>query len=155
MKSMETRSRVHCRRGSSVVEFALTFTFIFPLFAGTFEFGYAFYQYNKLVNAVRAGARYASVETYDSATSTPSTTYAARVENMVVYGNPDPPAGAAPVVPNLSPQNVNVIVTFVQSVPRYVQVQITGYRLDAAFGFIRLNLPACTFPYAGRYAPPV
>lgn len=152
---MQRQSKAFSRRGSSAVEFALTFTFIFPLFAGTFEFGYAFYQYNKLVNAVRAGARYASVETYDSATSTPSANYAANVKNMVVYGNPNPPAGAVPLVPNLSPQNVNVVVTFAQSVPRYVTVQITGYRLDAAFGVIRLNLPTCTFPYAGRYAPPV
>jgi hypothetical protein len=143
------------RRGNSVIEFALTFTFLFPLFAGTFQFGYAMFQYNKLVNAVRAGARYASVETYDSATSTPSTQFVSQVKNVVIYGDPNPPSGAFPVVPGLTSDNVEVVVTFVRSVPDSITVRLRDYRLDAAFGAIRLNLPRATFSYAGRYAPPV
>jgi hypothetical protein len=152
---MRARDRFRSRRGNSVIEFALTFTFLFPLFAGTFQFGYAFFQYNKLLNAVRAGARYASLETYDSASSTPSAQFARRVKNVVVYGDPDPPANAAPVAPNLRPENVDLIVTFARSVPDAVTVRLKNYRLDAAFGIITLNLPAVTFEYAGRYAPPV
>ncbi len=145
----------HSRRGNSVIEFALTFTFLFPLFAGTFQFGYAMFQYNKLVNAVRSGARYASVETYDSANSTPSTQFATRVKNVVVYGDPDPAPDAPPVVPGLTPQQVEVVVTFVRSVPDSITVRLRDFRLDAAFGVIRLNLPTATFSYAGRFAPPV
>ena len=40
-----------------MVEFALSATILMLIFLGTFQFGYAFYQYNTLANAVRGAAR--------------------------------------------------------------------------------------------------
>ena len=48
-------------RGSAMVEFALSATLIVSFFAGVFQFGYSFYAYNALEEAVRGGARYASL----------------------------------------------------------------------------------------------
>ena len=66
-----------------MIEFALSFFLIFGFFAGTFQFGYMFYAYNTLVNAVRDGARYASLKPYDSASATPSSGFQTAVQNQV------------------------------------------------------------------------
>ncbi len=59
-------------RGNAMIEFALSFGLLFAVFSGVFQFGYALYVYNSLESAVRAGARYASQRTYDSATAPPT-----------------------------------------------------------------------------------
>jgi Flp pilus assembly protein TadG len=94
------------QRGSALVEFALTFVVLFGVFSGSFEFGYAFYAYNTLVNATREGARYASLKPYDSASSTPSAALQSAVQNMVAYGNPA--GGATPILRGLAPSNVQL-----------------------------------------------
>ena len=65
------RSRRSNQRGNTLVEFALSFSLLVPVFLGVYEFGYAFYVYNEMQTAVRSGARYASRRVYDSATSYP------------------------------------------------------------------------------------
>jgi len=75
------------RKGTAMLEFALGTLILVPVFAGTFQFGYTFFVYNNLDTAVRGGARYASLRSYDSATSTPSSAFSTAVKNMVVYGN--------------------------------------------------------------------
>jgi len=140
------------RRGSAMIEFALSFAFLFTVFTGVFQFGYAFYQYNSLENAVRGGARYASLRVYDSSTSTPSAAYLTAVRNMVLYGNPT--GGAVPITPGLTTQNVSVTVTFERNVPRLVTVAVTNYQIDAVFTTLSLNnKPKVSFPFLGRYAP--
>jgi Flp pilus assembly protein TadG len=140
------------RRGSAVIEFALSFAFLFSVFTGVFQFGYAFYQYNYLENAVRGGARYASLRVYDSSTSTPSEAYLTAVRNMVLYGNPT--AGAQPVTPGLTADKVSITVTFERNVPRLVTVAIVNYQIDAVFTTLSLNnKPKVSFPFLGRYAP--
>ena len=52
-----TRERRTRQRGNALVEFALAFGFLFPVITGTFQFGYAFFVYNELQNAVRAGGQ--------------------------------------------------------------------------------------------------
>src|SRR6266550_48725 len=95
-----------CRRGNAMLEFALAAGILFPAFVGTFQFGYTFYIYNNLDTAVRGGARYASMQSYDSASSTPSTAFATAVKNVVVYGNS---AGTGdPIAPGLAVGNVSV-----------------------------------------------
>jgi len=141
-------------RGNVTIEFALSFAFLFAVFTGVFRFGYAFYQYNHLENAVRGGARYASVRTYDSATSTPSAAYLTAVRNMVRYGNPA--GGATPIAPGLTADKVSVTVTMDRNVPHRVTVAIVNYQIDAVFtSFTLNNKPKVSFRYLGRFAPPI
>jgi len=143
------------QRGSVFIEFALSFLVLFSVFTGAFEFGYAFYAYNTLVNAVREGARYASLKPYDSASSTPSTAFNSAVQNMVVYANPTPPNGAMPILRGLSTSNVNLTVLANGSAPTQMTVSISNFALDAVFGTVTLNgNPSVAFPYLGIPTPP-
>ncbi len=139
-------------RGSAMVEFALAFTLLFPVLTGAFQFGYAFYVYNEMQTAVRAGARYASWRTYDSDTATPSAGYLDAVRNVVVYGNPA--GGTQPVTPGLTPANVTVTVTFELGVPRHVTVAVDSYTTNAVFRTFEFReKPKVTVPYSGRWDP--
>lgn len=135
-----------------MIEFAIGAGVLTSIFAGTFQFGYTFYQYNLLKNAVSDGARYACLRTYDSSTSTPSAAFQQAVQNMVVYG--DPAGGASPVAPNLSTSNVNLNVTFSNGVPTAMTVSITSYTIGAVFGTTTLtNKPSVTYAYQGIFSP--
>lgn len=142
------------QRGNSLVEFALSITMIVLLFSGAFQFGFTFHVYNQLEGAVRSGARYGSVSTYDGASSTPSSTFSTAVKNMVVYGKPVLSGGETPIVNGLTTNHVNVTPIFVNNVPHSIQVSITGYTVSALFATYTLtNKPYATFPYLGVYAP--
>jgi Flp pilus assembly protein TadG len=142
------------RNGSVLVEFTLSATFLVALFLGVWEFGYSFYIYSELEQSVRAGARYASLRTYNSANSTPTADFLTAVQNVVVYGDPAPPAGATPVAPGLTTSNVSLTVTFT-SVPTTMNVAITGYTLPTYFGNQTLTgKPTTSFPFVGVFGPP-
>jgi len=144
---------VRSQRGNTIIEFVFSMGLLLAVSVGVFQFGYAFYVYNLLENAVRAGARYASLRTYDSATATPSDSYLAGVRNVVVYG--DPAGGQRPVAPGLTPAAVAVSVRMQDGTPREVRVAIDSYRLDAGVAAFTLKgKPYATFPYVGRFAPP-
>lgn len=157
VKSGLRRSRGE--RGDALIEFALSFFLVFAVFAGIFQFAYSFYAYNTLVNAVREGARYASLKPYDSTTTTPTSAFLSAVQNMVVYGDPNPAQGAKPVVPGLQPSNVALTVTGggtgTLTAPTQMTVSITGFTVDAVFGTWNLTgKPNATFPYMGILTPP-
>lgn len=140
------------KRGSTLVEFALSFVLLFTLFAGVFQFGYAYYVYNTLEGAVRGAARYASVRTYDSSTSTPSAAFLDAVRNMVVYGSPS--GGDQAIAAGLTPQQVTVSVAMDRNVPVLVTVGVTGYTIDSVVrSFTLVNKPRAAFPFMGRFAP--
>lgn len=140
------------QRGNSMVEFALSFGLLFPVFTGVFQFGYVYYLYNNLETAVRAGARYGSLRVYDSATSTPSATFQTAVKNMVIYGSPA--GGGQPVVAGLTPEKVTVTVAMERNVPRRLSVAVANFQINTVFRSIFLNgKPKATFPYMGRFAP--
>ena len=139
-------------RGNALIEFALSFGFLFSVFAGIFQFGYAYFVYNEVESAVRAGARYASLRVYDSATSTPSAAYLTAVKGMVVYG--DPAGGGQPVAPGLTTANVSVAVSMDRNVPKLVTVSIVNFPINAVVKTIQLNnKPKLAMPYMGRFAP--
>ena len=141
------------QRGSVLIEFTLSATVLTLLFLGAWQFGYAFYVYAELDQAVRAGARYASLRTYDSATSLPTDAFLAAVQNEVVYG--DPAGGATPIVPNLTTGNVSLSVAFTNSAPTSVAVAITNFPISALFTNITLiNKPTSQFAYQGVFGPP-
>ena len=135
-----------------MIEFALATGILVPAFIGTFQFGYTFHIYNNLNSAIRGGARYASMQSYDSGTSTPSTAFSTAVANMVVYGNS---AGTGnPVAPGLTIANVQVLPTMKGAIPSSITVQITGYTVDAVFRtFVFNGKPRTTFAYTGTAAP--
>ena len=54
------------RRGSAVVEWAITSLVMVPLLLATLQAGYTFYVYNLLSSQVRDGVRYASRRTFSA-----------------------------------------------------------------------------------------
>ncbi|MEO8052872.1 MAG: TadE family protein, partial [Acidobacteriota bacterium] len=76
--------RFGSRAGSSMIEFALGSGILMAVFTSTFQYGFIFYQYNAIVNAVNNGAHYGAVQIYDSNGPTPSTAFSTAVKNMVV-----------------------------------------------------------------------
>ena len=140
------------QRGNTMVEFALSFSILVPVFLGVYEFGYAFYVYNEMQTAVRSGARYASRRVYDSATTTPSEAYINAVRNTVVYG--DPSGGTVPIAPGLNTEDVAITVTFDTGVPRNVTVGIVDFDTDAVVNVLEFSTkPSITIPYVGRFDP--
>ena len=144
--------RTGARRGNAMLEFALAASLLLPAFVGTFQFGYTFYMYNKLDSAVRGGARYASMRSYDSSTSTPSEAFSTAVKNMVIYGNS---AGTgAPIAAGLAASNVEILPTMSGAIPRSITVQAKDYQVDAVFAkFTFTGKPSTTFSYTGTPAP--
>ena len=146
------RHRTQRRRGNALIEFALAFSLAFLLMAGTFQFGYAFFVYNQLQNAVRSGARYAALRSYDSSTATPSAAFLTAVQNMTVYGAPE--GGSKPVVSGLSPDAVGVQVTFSDGVPSVMRVAVNSFETSVVVATMRwTGKPASSFRYQGRFAP--
>ena len=142
--------------GSVMIEFTLSLLVLSPLFLGAWAFGYTFFQYTQLENAVRNGARYASSQNYDSADTTPSSAFLTAVQKMTVYGDPNADTTTAtPVVSGLTTSNVSLTVTFANSAPSAMTVQITGFRVNSYIGKVTLNgKPYVWFPYVGYWTPP-
>jgi hypothetical protein len=142
------------RRGNAVLEFAIAFGLLLTIFAGVWQFGYAFYVYNQLESAVRGAARYGSVAVYDGG-AWGGATFQTRVKNMVVYGRTDPGQNDRPLFPGLSTSNVRVTPTFNGIVPTRIQVDIVDYTIDTFFvEFPLRGKPRCTFDYMGRFIVP-
>jgi Flp pilus assembly protein TadG len=135
-------------RGSALVELSLCLPVLVALFLGGWQFGYSYFIYGSLEQAVRAGARYAAKATYTSTTSTPTAQFQTAVQNMVVYGDPTG-TSTQPVAPGLTTSNVSLAVTYPVGVnaPTGFTVAIVNYRMPAAFGNIALNnKPMAWFP---------
>ena len=148
------------RTGSAMVELALGSTILVTVFTSAFQYGYIFYQYNVLENAVANGAHYAVLRPYDAQCSTVSTSYGNAVKNMVVYGDPTGTT-TTPVVKNLATSNVTVTVSPTQAAcptvtwtPSTVNVKITGFTIDGIFGsYTANNKPSVTYAYQGIFSP--
>jgi Flp pilus assembly protein TadG len=138
-----------------MLELAVSAGVMVSCLAGTFQFGYTFYVYNQLVTAVGNGARYAAQRTYRAATERDVERGSAAIRNMVVYADPEPASGAAPVVPQLKPEQVEVQwVKSGDGKPVAVDVAIRNYSVNAVFHeFTFDKRPSVEFPYVGRYAP--
>ena len=149
------RDRARQQRGHAMIELAFSAAVMMSCLAGTVQFGYTFYAYNQLVSAVGNGGRYAATRTYRAATPEDVEKGRAAIRNMVVFGDPNPDPGAAPVLPNLTPAEVQVKWTLDPSgAPDAVDVAIAGHTVNAIFGTMKLDgRPAVEFPYVGRYAP--
>lgn len=122
---------------SALIEFAGSLLLISTTFTGVFQLGYELHSYNRLVNAVREGARYASIQPMGQPLGQP-----AAVRRMVVYGNPNPAPNARPLLPGLSEKNVQLIVS-----EKTMTVAIRDFQLDGLFSKLVLDgKPTVTFP---------
>ena len=148
-------------RGSSILEFAIGASLLVLLFTGIFQFGYTFYAYSKLENAVRAGARFAALSVYPvsgpTTNSSPTSAFVTQVKNVTVFGHPNGAVdGRTPMVSGLTTAHVSVNVAFSNNVPTSVSVGISGLRVNGIFGTWQSNgKPKVLFQYVGRYAPPI
>jgi len=135
-------------RGQALVEFALVSPVLLSMLFATMQFGYAFYTYNNLEKAVRDGCRYASTRTYQ----TGDETYISNVRNVVVYGQPNPPAGANPLVHGLTPAVVSI--TPPTGMMTTVRIKISSYTMPLPISSVTLtNKPNVSFRFVGRYVP--
>ena len=124
--------------GSALIELAGALILLVTLLTGIFQTGYSFYTYDVLVNAVRAGGRYASLA---APRSSNSAELSKAVRNLVVYGDPQAVAGKS-IVPGLEPREVEVVLQ-----PASVTVSVRGFVIDALFTKVRLDgRPTVTFP---------
>lgn len=142
-------------RGHAMLELAVSAGVMVSCLVGTFQFGYTFYNYNQLVTAVGNGARYAAQRTYRTGSDQDVELGNAAIRNMVVYGDAQPSPGATPVVPKLTPAQVEVRWELAgDGAPLNVNVAIKGYTMDAIFrAFTFDGRPSVQFPYVGNYAP--
>jgi Flp pilus assembly protein TadG len=140
-------------RGHAMLELAISAGVMVSCLVGTFQFGYTFYTYNQLVTAVGNGARYAAQRTYRTGSEDVERGNVA-IRNMVVYGDAQPSPDAAPVVPKLTPAEVEVRWDLAgDGTPLNVNVAIKGYTTDAIFrSFTFDGRPSVQFPYVGKYA---
>jgi hypothetical protein len=121
------------RRGSVLIEFTLAAAVLAALLAGAFQAGTAIATYNSLLTAVRAGAGYAAQHGAGSAGA---------VRNVVVYGDPAPPAGARPRVDGLAVGHVEVLAA-----DGAVTVRIRSFETSALGLPLKWeNKPSLTFP---------
>lgn len=153
---MRNRRIARARRGSILVEFAVCTPLLVTVFLGAWHFGYAFWQYNALEQAVRAGGRFASVAKYKSATTTPDAAFLTAVRNVVVYGKPAVTDLDKPAVSGLTPDKVFAETTFYQNQPDTVRVWVNGFTIPGLFSTVTMNgKPSVTFPFVGAYQPPL
>lgn len=134
------------RAGTALIEFAAALILLSGMFTGIFQVGYTFFTYTTLVNAVRAGARYASLQAPNSNVADPE--FAKSVVNMVVYGDPRPAPSATPVVKGLAPDNVELTLG-----TSTATVSVRGFAIDALFTKVSLaGRPTVTFPFTAGAA---
>jgi Flp pilus assembly protein TadG len=142
-------------RGHAMLELAICSAVLVSCLGGTFQFGYTFYVYNQLVTAVGNGGRYAAMRTYRAASADDLEKGKSAIRNMVVYGDPQAPAGTEPIAPGLTPQQVDVKwVMDASGAPTAVDVSIVNFNVNAVFKTIPFSgRPGVEFPFVGRYAP--
>jgi len=132
-------TRRRSRAGNALIEFAGSLMLLTVMFAGIFEIGYSLYTYGELVNAVRAGARYAALQPRGTGAD-PGVAKAVR--NLVVYGDPAPADRAKPMAPGLTIDKVELV-----NGPDTSTVSLRGFEVDALFMKVKLDgRPTATFP---------
>lgn len=144
---MKSYSRA-TRAGSVLIEFTLIAPFLTLLLLGAWNYGYAFFRYSELEEAVRDGARFASIRRLDD--NSPGI-YTKEVQCVVATGTPD--CSAASVVPGLTFDKVTVQRFPETGRPTEIEVFVTTFPIAEFFPVNLTNKPRARFPYGGIYAP--
>lgn len=137
---MQTPFVTRCkRRGSSLVEGALTATLLIFTLIGIVDISTVLVLHQGLVERVRAGARYGVVRPF-------STT---KISNVVLYNAEEPGPGARPLL-NLTPDLVSVNLYNQNTPEARIEVRITSYPFHLFTPFITGNYLArpivCSMP---------
>ena len=130
IKPLSKHRWYHLKReeGQTLVEFAFVAMLFLLLLFGIIEFSRALWTWNTIVQATRAGARYAVVEA--------PTADDAQVKKFVAYHDPSG-ASSQPVVPGFNETNVSVqylmndgSVSTNKSLADVVQISVNGYQFN-------------------------
>ena len=139
-------------RGAALVEFAIGATVFLTVMFAVIEFGLLLWTHNALTDAARRGARYAVTHPQSRASD---------VQNVVVYGDPAPAAGAKPIAENLSTANVSVAYSGFSVGTGRVTVSIENYDYNFVVPLlgVKVRLPryqtTLTGESAGFTPPPI
>ena len=126
MTSLQRRAGARSRqKGSVLLESALTLLLFFSIFIAICDFGQFLFLHQTLVELVRGALRYGSVNQYD----------ATAIQNMVLYGQPQQPAGASPVF-QLTPSMVTVSRQDAGTTDDRIVVTVANYSFDMLTPFI-------------------
>jgi Flp pilus assembly protein TadG len=131
-------------KGQTLVEFALVTLVFFILVFGITEFGRALWTWNTIVQATRAGARYAVVET--------PTSDDMQIKKVVAYNDPNASSSSTPVVPGLTETNVTIqylnndgTVASNKNVADLIAVSVTGYQFSFLVPLFGTQIPLPSF----------
>jgi Flp pilus assembly protein TadG len=129
-------------RGAALVEFAIGAAIFMTVTFGVLQFGVLLWTHNALTDAVRRGARYA-INQCDPAdgSCTNSSTSVDRTKNVVVFGTPNPAAGAQPVVKGLTTSNVQVSYSGFGVNAGRVTVSVVNYNFSFVVAMFGTTLP--------------
>jgi Flp pilus assembly protein TadG len=132
-------------KGQALVEFAMVTLLFFTLVFAIIEFGRALWTWNTIVQATRAGARYAAVEI--------PTANDAQIMKVVVYNDPNGTASSTPVVPGLTEANVRVrylnndgTVATNKTVADLIEISVINYQFNFLVSLFgpQISLPPFT-----------
>lgn len=141
-------------RGVAAVEFALVIALLLLIVAGIFEFGRAFWYYDALAKATRDAARYLSTASpLDSGAESNAkdiVAQAACAAGLPVPGLNKPECEEGEPAFDRD-DNVEITVTYLNSVPDYVTVAIIDYNLDIG-GIIPFFTPVIPAGGVASYA---
>lgn len=136
-------------RGAALVELSIASLALMLAVFGVVEFGRLLWTHNALKDAARRGTRYAIIRKNDATSIT-------AVKNMVVYGDPNPPGTAQPIVQGLTAANVVVDYQNFNGIllSSRATVSITGYKFSFAVPLIggTLNMPTYRTSLPGESA---
>ena len=119
---------VKSETGGAIAELAILIPFLIVMVAAVSELGRLFQTYTNLSKSTRAAARYLSKRAYDNAEI-------AIAKNIAVCGKTDC-TDAAPVVPNLTVDNIVVTPEFQEGGggnPITVSISVTNYAFQPIF----------------------
>ena len=108
--------RARTSRGSAFVEGALVLTIVIFILIGIVDVGQVLVMHQGLVERVRAGARYAVVNTYN----------VNNIKNVVRFNSPSPGDGAKPLF-GLQASQISVTLLNANTPEARVEVRITNY----------------------------
>jgi hypothetical protein len=123
-----------------MIELALSMVVIAPILYGTIQYGVGYFIFNDLANAVRSGARYASLRPMSGGDIEG---FKLAVMNRTAEGIP---AG-------LRPEHVSVEIGFERNAPATVRVRVVAAPNKLAASAIPAGQPDVTFPYLGAWMP--